>query len=159
LLQTPDLARAPEKLATEVLYADLIYDVALSGFKLLSTLTTDDLGSAQEKAEYAAALGQMLSQPANDTQHLDLIHSYLPLAIAGLIIHSRLVMQGEQPGDLPELMAKARRERESERTSSNQFVFDLLDLALNRETGRQKSAERPYVDPLTRAGQQQPWTR
>ncbi|MHB8627312.1 MAG: hypothetical protein ACYDBJ_11100 [Aggregatilineales bacterium] len=159
LLQTPDLARFPEKLATEVLYSDLIYDAAMSGFKLLSTLTSEDMGNAEEKASYAAALAQTLSQPANGEQRLDLAHIYLPLTIGGLIVHSRLIMPREQAGDLPELLVNARRQREPERTNDNQFVFDLFDQALGREVGRQESSERRYLDPLQRAQKQQPWTR
>ena len=101
----------------------------------------------------------MLSGPVNASQSLDLAHLYLPLVLAGLLIHSRLIMPHEQPGDLPELLVHAQRQRESERNNDNQFVFDLLDQALSREMGRQESSQKRYLDPLERAQQHKPWTR
>ncbi len=159
LLQTPELARCPEKLATDLLYSDLIYDAALSGFKLISTITTEKVGDAEEMAAYATALAQTLSPQANGAQTVDMAYIYLPLIIAGLIIHSRLIMPREQATDLPEMLVTARQQRESERSADNQFVFDLFDQALGREAGRQNASDRRYRDPLERAQQQNPWTR
>jgi hypothetical protein len=147
LLKQPDLVSQAEKLVTELIFPEIMYDTALSAFTMLKTATTEDLGTPQEMAEYA----ELLMKTFNG-ERLDFTHLYMPLVLAGVFNSSRLIMPGEQSLDTLELMVNARIQRDSERSEENDFIFHLLDEILDRALALvdKKLNLQRYLDPIER---------
>ena len=150
LLDSPDMVKSVGKMAAEPLYLDLVYDAALTAFSLLSSVTTEDLGTPVEKAEYAESLVEMLKGSHAGGEAIDMVHAYLPLILGGLTINNELLMAGEQGLDSMELIVNARAARERERTESTQFVFDLLDKVLDQGLAEHDTSLQRYLDPIER---------
>jgi hypothetical protein len=149
LLQQPDLANDPRRLATDLIFQDLLFDAALSAFTTLKGATTENLGSQQEMNDYADSAVQSFM---GEGEPLDLIRVYLPLVLGGLLNNSRLMMAGESALDSLELLVNARIHREAERSEDNQFVFELLDELLDRGLSlvdKTLNLQR-YLDPIDR---------
>ncbi len=147
LLQQPDLAQTVVPLVTDVLYSDLIYDAALSAFTIVGTATSENMGTYDEMAEFAAALAKTF-QGSGDP--LDFIHVYLPLALGGLLTNKRMMMHGEQAVDTPRLLSRARQQREAERDENNQFAFDLTDVVIAQVMAQDDTSQERYLDPIDR---------
>jgi hypothetical protein len=147
LLQQPELTTQPQKIITETIFPEIIYDTALSAFTMLKTATTEDLGSPQEMKEYAEMLMKAFSG-----ERLDFTHTYMPLVLAGVFYSNRLIMPGENSLDTLELMVNARIQREAERSDENDFIFALLDEILDRALALvdKKLTLQRYLDPIER---------
>jgi hypothetical protein len=148
LLDSPDMVKSVGKMVAEPLFVDLVYDAILTGFALLGSITTEDLGTPAEKSEYAESMVNILNGNGGDS--LDVVHVYLPLILGGMTVNQELRMPGEDALDVAELMVNARLAREPERNESNQFVFNLLDKVLDQELARHNTSLQRYLDPVER---------
>ncbi len=129
VVQNPQAASDIEALVGDSLYLDLVYDAALLGFSMLTTVTKEQFGSPDEVKTYVDQILQMLSGKG---EPLDLTHAYLPLVLAGIICNTRVTMPQEQTRETISLLADAREKRAGELDSSNKFVFDLADDLIER---------------------------
>ena len=133
LIQNPQAASQLDRLVTELLYTDLVYDAALLGFAMLSTVTKEQFGSPDEIGAYASHLATSLDGKG---EPLDLSRAYLPLVLGGLIANSRVSMPQEQVRDTIRLALTAREKRaqtngnDAEASTIFKMADDLIQRAL-----------------------------
>src|SRR5262249_38655825 len=116
-------------LVTESIFPDLIYDAVLLGFTMLTTVTNENFGAPDEMAVYA---DQVVASLGGKGQEFDLLHVYLPLVLAGLLVNTRVVMPQEQPRDTLNLLATALEKRANEQNQDNKFMFDMANDLIER---------------------------
>ncbi len=128
LFQEPGLSSQHEALATQLVYEELLHDAVVQGFSMVSMVTNEQFGSAEETERYAAGLVDTL----HDQQSMDLARVYLPMVMAGLISASRVTMPREQVRDTVFMLSKALEKRRAEKTPENGFVFDITTQLIDR---------------------------
>jgi hypothetical protein len=128
LFHEPALATQLEPLVTRQLYADLVYDAVLHGFTMVSTVTDEKFGSAEESDRYADDLVDALT----NRKPLDFARAYLPLVMGGLIANTRVTMPREQVRETVFILSKALEKRRSEKTQDSAFIFDLTEKLIER---------------------------
>lgn len=128
LVRQPALATQIEPLVTRLLFPAIVYDAALYGFTMVTTVTREDFGTAAEMHQYADGLAEALTRG----QTLDFARAYLPLVMAGLIANARVTMPREQVRETVFTLSKALEKRRAERTSANAFIFDLTSRLIER---------------------------
>jgi hypothetical protein len=129
LIQNPQSAAHLESLIAENLYSELIHDAVTLGFSMLTTVTKQEFGSAEEMTDYAK---QLVASLSGRGEAIDFTHAYLPLVLAGIIANGRVSMPQEQIRDTASLMATARDNRAGMIDDSNKFLFDMADDLITR---------------------------
>jgi hypothetical protein len=129
LTQNPQAASRLDTLVTEQLFYELFYDATMLGFQMLTTVTKQDLGSAEEMNHYAT---QLVASIRGTGEPLNVLYTYLPLVLAGLIANSRVTMPQEQVRDSINLVATAREKRADEMNDDNKFIFEMADDLIDR---------------------------
>jgi hypothetical protein len=128
LFHEPGLATQTGPLVSRQLYIDLVHDAVLHGFTMVSTVTDEKFGTAEESARYADDLVDALA----NQKPLDVAHAYLPLVMGGLIANARVTMPREQVRETVFILSKALQKRRPEKTQDNAFVFDLTVKLIER---------------------------
>jgi hypothetical protein len=128
LFHEPTLATQIEPLVSRQLYADLVYDAVLHGFTMVSTVTDEKFGSAEESDHYAEDMVDALTTQ----KPLDFARAYLPLVMGGLIANTRVTMPREQVRETVFILSKALEKRRSEKTQDSAFIFDLTEKLIER---------------------------
>lgn len=130
LAQQPEIAISPDvESVLDRVYPDLIHDAAIQGFQTLTQSTGEDFGTHDEMVEYADGLVALLTGSGDP---LDIIHAYLPLALAGLEANAHIVMSGEKPAQTVDLFASATQKRAAEENDNNQFIFEMARKLIGR---------------------------
>jgi len=111
-----------------LLYTGAVYDAALLGLHMVRMETGADFGDADEQRDYAARLVAALE----GREPLGLEHVYVPLVLAGVIVHARLIAPGEKLWRSLDQLREARNGRIKLAGSAFGEVFDLLNLLLER---------------------------
>ncbi len=128
LFQEERLATRVDVLVAEWLYPDIIHDATLQGFAMVSAVTKEDFGPAEETTRYAEALVKALVTK----QPLDMTRAYLPLVMGGLIVGQRVTMPREQVHETVFTLAKALEKRSPEKNADNAFIFDITRSLVDR---------------------------
>jgi hypothetical protein len=117
-----------EQVVTRVIYADLVRDAATHAFRMIKTVTGEDLGSDAEVQAYVDQLAHLL----NEKGQFDFTHVYLPLILGGVIIYDRVVMPGEILSDSLVQISNALDERRYEHNNDTQLVFTMAETLISR---------------------------
>lgn len=120
------------EIVTDTLYDDLLRDAIPYAFKLIKTITGEDLGSDAEIQDYIENLIGMLGKESG----MDFTHVYMPLVIGGVIIYDRVISDAEEISDSLRGMHDVMSEREPEVDENNDLVFMITKQMVNRSLQR-----------------------
>jgi hypothetical protein len=130
LARNPQAGAEIDRLVTDLLYPELLYDAIMFGFSMVNTVTRKDkFGAVTDPKAYADELVAALTGKGGT---LDFSRAYVPLVLAGLISNTRITMPNEQTRDTTSSFAMTLEKRESEKTAENQHVFALGDDLVTR---------------------------
>ncbi len=107
----------------DLLYTSIIKDAVKLGFSMLSHETKADLGDETEQAAYTSKIIDALEGRLT----LGLEHVYVPLVIAGTLLSGRVIIAGENPWRLLNMLKEARDGRISLAGIELREVFDILN--------------------------------
>jgi hypothetical protein len=113
----------------EQLYGEMLYDAALFGFDTLGTVTNESFGTEEEITDYAEGLVRAIT---GNTGPLDIMKAWLPLALGGLAINSRIAMPREDLLETVELFVRARGRRGAEMDAGSEILFQIADDLIER---------------------------
>lgn len=113
----------------EQLYAELLYDAAMFGFDTLGTVTNESFGTEEEIADYAEGLVRAITSTPGP---LDIMKAWLPLALSGLAVSSRIAMPREDLLETVELFLRARDRRGAEMDAGSEILFQIADDLIDR---------------------------
>lgn len=111
-----------------LLYTAVVQDAAQVGFNMVVHDTGADFGDKHELADYAFKMVAAL----DGSTPLGLEHIYVPLAMAGLILHGRLVLPNEKQWANLDGFKEARDGRKKQADASFSEVFDILNTLIER---------------------------
>lgn len=117
-----------EQLFTRLLYPDLVRDAATHAFRMIKTVTGEDLGSDADVKDYVDQLAHVLSEKL----HFDFTHVYMPLVLGGIIIYDRVTMPGENLSDSLVQMSNALDERRYEHNKDTEVIFAMGEQLISR---------------------------
>ncbi|MBI5959208.1 MAG: hypothetical protein HY866_10765, partial [Chloroflexi bacterium] len=112
----------------EQLYTAVLQDAILVGFRMVMHDTGADFGDGLEQTDYALRLISALEAHSG----VGMEHIYVPLAMAGTMLHGRLVFPNEKQWRNLEDLKEARDGRISLADASLGEVFDLLNTLIER---------------------------
>jgi hypothetical protein len=127
LATDPDAAHDIDRLIS-LLYSAAVYDATMLGFWVVSSFTNADFGDQAERADYATRLIAALEGRAP----LRLEHVYVPLVLAGVALHGRVLLPGEKPWQSLIQLAHARDGRIDLAGATFDEVFDLLNVLIDK---------------------------
>lgn len=140
LAHDPDLIENMDRndIIAQYVFDEVLYDAIFMGFHVLQTKVNENLGSKQERIEYA---NRLLSW-WNGRSEPDLSYIYLPLVLAGVGVH-RLVRHAsrENPWELIDNLEEAMHGRIRLADTERVVVFDMLESLLD-QTARGLRAQR-----------------
>lgn len=116
-------------LIATTLFSEVLYEAILLGFKVLETRVSENLGSREERIEFA---NKVLAWMGGRGQG-DLTYVYLPLVLGGLAV-SRIVRAGirESPWEIVDGLEEAVQGRIRLADDASIVIFDMLRTLLNR---------------------------
>jgi hypothetical protein len=120
------------EIVTEKLYDDLLRDAIPHAFRMIKTITGEDLGTEVEVHDYTENLIKNLDQKSG----MDFTHTYMPLVIGGIIVYDRVISGAEEISDSLRGMHDVLTERESEVDENNDLVFMITKQMVNRSLQR-----------------------
>jgi hypothetical protein len=130
IAQDKRAAQFPERAVVRFAYDELLRDTIKRGFYLIEAATGEDLGSDEDKENYA---NQVLEKLAGKSQ-MDFTYAYLPLVMSGMVIYDSMLVSGEKLQDIMNQMSEILYYRRSEINDDNRPVFlmakELLEQAL-----------------------------
>ncbi len=127
LATNPDVAHDIDRLIS-LLYSAAIYDATMLGFYVVSSFTDADFGDQAERTDYATRLVAALEGRAP----IRLEHIYVPLVLAGVALHGRVLLPGEKPWQSLIQLSHARDGRIDLAGATFDEVFDLLNLLIDK---------------------------
>ncbi len=127
LATDPDAAHDIDRLIS-LLYPAAIYDATMLGFYVVSSFTDADFGDQAERTKYATRLVAALEGRAP----IRLEHIYVPLVLAGVALHGRVLLPGEKPWQSLIQLAHARDGRIDLVGATLGEVFELLNLLIDK---------------------------
>jgi hypothetical protein len=128
LAARPELKRMDRnELMAQYVFNEVLYESILMGFHVIESKVKEDLGSAQERLEYANRVMAWLGGRGAP----DLNYVYLPLVLGGLTI-SRLVRSNinESPWDIVDSLTEAMQGRIRLADDATVIVFEMLNAML-----------------------------
>lgn len=128
LVQNPQIAARPAAALAQTMYTDLLHDAVVHGFDVVKMATGEALGTDDEIAHHVERLIAMLETNAG----MDLLHAYVPLVLAGIVLYDRVVLPDDDLGKQLRGMGDVLAERAPERTPDNELVFALTRQLVNR---------------------------
>ncbi len=130
LYDEPRAADHPEYVMTEMAYEQLLRDAVKAGFEMVTAITGQKFGTAEEITQY----GQQLSQSLMNKEPVGFTNTYLPLVLGGLISNKRVTMPREVPRDTAELLQQELNQRRgTEYDEESQMIFDVAGKLIDRE--------------------------
>lgn len=126
--QNTQVAARPAAALAQAMYTDLLHDAVVYGFSVIAAATGEEMGASDEIAHYAEQTAAMLETGAG----MDLLHAYMPLVLAGIVLYDRVVLPDEDLGERLRAMGDVLAEREPERTAANDLVFAMARQLVNR---------------------------
>jgi hypothetical protein len=120
------------EVVTETLYDDLLRDAIPHAFRMIKTITGEDLGTEAEVQDYTDNTIKILDEKSG----MDFTHVYMPLVIGGVIIFDRVISGVEEVSDSLRGMHEVLSERESEVDENNDLVFMITKQMVNRSLQR-----------------------
>jgi hypothetical protein len=118
----------PEQIVTRVLYPELVRDAALHAFRMIKTVTGENLGSDADMQAYTEQLAHMLGGQAT----LDFTHVYLPLVLGGVVVYDRVVMPDENLGDILHQISMVLDGHTGERNADTELIFAMAENLISR---------------------------
>lgn len=117
-------------LIANYLFSEVLYEAILLGFRVLETKVTENLGSREERIEFANKVLAWLGGRGQG----DLTYVYLPLVLGGLSV-SRIVRAGirESPWDIVDGLEEAVHGRIRLADDASIVIFGMLRTLLNRQ--------------------------
>ncbi len=120
------------EVVTETLYDDLLRDAIPYAFKMIKTITGEDLGTDAEIQDYVENTIKILDEKSG----MNFTHVYMPLVIGGIIIYDRVISNAEEISDSLRGMHEVLSEREPEVDENNDLVFMITKQMVNRSLQR-----------------------
>jgi hypothetical protein len=117
----------PAAALAQLMYTDLLHDAISYSFTVIRTATGEEMGTDEEIAHYADQVLALL-----DKGGMDMIHAYMPLVLAGIVLYDRVVMPDDDLTDQLRDMGDVLAERETEHNASTDLVFTLARQLINR---------------------------
>jgi hypothetical protein len=117
------------KLLGTRLYLPLLRDAIEYGFELVSTTSGQIMGDEDDIARYGDSIVRALEQG-----EMDFERAYLPLIMAGVIIHDKVLMAGEIQDEKVSYLLNALKEREPDIPQKDADVLDLTYRTIQRAT-------------------------
>jgi hypothetical protein len=121
-----------EKLIRQVLFADLLFDAAAYGYRILRVVARDSAGDSFGSSQSVGRLVAILSGAGSS---LNFVNAYVPLAMAGLALCPRLSMPNEDLAESVQLFKRAFEKRSAEKTPENEVFFKITDDLIRRALG------------------------
>lgn len=127
------LARDPrvEKVAARaipfVAFDELLYDAMIYSFYRIEYITGEDLGTDEEKADYAEMMLKKLSMKGE----MDFSQAYMPLVIGGILAFERIMLQDERLDETLEGLKYVLENRQDEMDESNELIFEMTQNVIN----------------------------
>lgn len=128
LFQEDRLREHPLKVVTEILYFSLLKDAILFTFDILIKNMQEDFGTLDEQQQYADTIINLL----RNNGEMEFGKVYLPLIVGGLFLNRDITVQGEDVRNTLFDIENAVKARASEKTSDNEFVFEMFSKALDK---------------------------
>jgi hypothetical protein len=122
-------ADAVVKLLGTRLYLPLLRDAIEYGFELVGTTSGQIMGDEDDIARYSDSIVRAL-----ETGAMDFERAYLPLIMGGVIIHDKVLMQGEIQDEKVSYLLNALKEREGDIPEKDADVLDLTYNTIQRAT-------------------------
>ncbi len=122
------VAFSPAAYISSKLYDALLLDTIPFAFRMIQTVTGEDMGSEEETRQYARNLVRSL----NTLGSMDFAHAYLPLVMGGAIVFDRVVLPGEKLDENLRAMSDVLAMRDAEWTEANDLVFLMTRELVNR---------------------------
>ncbi|MFW5690959.1 MAG: hypothetical protein ACOCXZ_00545 [Chloroflexota bacterium] len=136
------LEKPRHEIISRYIFADVMHDAILMAFHVLDSLVDEDLGSAQERQNYANRLMKWLA----GSGEADLAYVYLPLVLGGVAMAWSVGRNwGGSPWYFYDQMLEAYNGRLRLATDATGPVFDMLGYLLTRYADklRYQRIERP----------------
>ncbi len=127
LVAKPEAVHAIDQLIS-LLYTAVIYDTVLLGFHVVAGQANADFGDKTEQGDYTARLVAALEGRTT----LRLEHVYVPLVLAGVALHGRVMLPGEK---LWQSLAQVQQARDGRiKLAGAEFaeVFELLNTLIEQ---------------------------
>ena len=128
LFQEKRFAQQPIYLVSKHLFPTIVHDAVLHGFTMVTTVLGEDFGDAEEIESYAESIVSALISH----EPINFARTYLPLMAGGVIVNNRVTMPREPVQETLHNLSKAMKQRETERTKENQFIFGMVDNLIER---------------------------
>jgi hypothetical protein len=128
--RSEELMRAPAQVVSKILFLDLLRDVIPHAFSMIKIETGENMGTPAEIQQYT---DQIIARLENK-QGMDFTHAYMPLVLAGIIVHDRITMKGEEMLDTLRATSEAVQDRIQEVSSDEMPVLDITRELINRHT-------------------------
>ncbi len=128
IVRSEQAARFPAQAVAQLLYEDLLYDAAIHAFSLIETTTGEDLGDEAERSAYVEEVLAMLKEKDG----LDFAHVYMPLALGGVLVYDRVMMEDEKLGELIAGLRDILNERRAELNSENAPIFAIASKLIDQ---------------------------
>ncbi|MCC6803709.1 MAG: hypothetical protein IT319_12570 [Anaerolineae bacterium] len=129
LAHDPQIAEdMPGEIVGRHLLDPLISDAIFVGFNLIRSRVKVDLGSDEERANYANRMMRWLS----GQDEPDLVYIYLPLALGGVIVNHQVTGPGDDPWEVIDGVREAYRGRVRLVEGDAMEIFEILDKLLAR---------------------------
>lgn len=122
-------ADQPPKVFSTILYDELLRDAIRHGFHMIAKATGEDLGSEQERRDYAE---QLISKIQTGQPALTFSDVYMPLVLAGVIIYDRAVLKTEKIGEMLTELSRQLKSRYAEVNADNELVYHMAEQLLDR---------------------------
>jgi hypothetical protein len=127
--ENPDNADNVAQILATTAFDELLRDAIRHGFKTVSKMTGETLGSDEDMASYGERLIQKLANPEQPLEFTDI---YLPLVLGGILFYDRAVLPNEKVGESLKAIHTAVKERASERNEDNELIFVMAERLIDR---------------------------
>jgi hypothetical protein len=130
-----DIADTPLQAIMHFAYDDLLKDAMLHTFMRLETVLDVEVGTNEERLAYADNLLTLMSE-----QGFDLNSLFMPLVFGGMIVGDGVLLKGEKPNDVLDMLRKlldARLPEQDDYTAETLLMARrLVEISNNRYSGR-----------------------
>lgn len=126
LVQDERMGGVAPKAIPHFLFDDLLADALGYAFRLVERDSGENLGSDEERAEFADDIIKKLKTKGE----MNFSYAYLPLVLGGVIVTDMVLFHNEKLTDIMKEMRTMVEERESERDDTNEAVFRMSEFVL-----------------------------
>ncbi|MCU0480154.1 MAG: hypothetical protein MUE54_02950 [Anaerolineae bacterium] len=126
LVQDERMGGVAPKAIPHFLFDDLLADALGYAFRLVERDSGENLGSDEERAEFADDIIKKLKTKGE----MNFSYAYLPLVLGGIIVTDMVLFHNEKLTDIMKDMRTMVEDRESERDDNNEAVFRMSEFVL-----------------------------